>query len=312
VRVLVAGASGFIGRNLLEALDPDWEVVALWRGAAMFPEAAAALGRPRLRAVRCDLTDAAAVAACAPLAQTFDIVFNLAGRVDIPRSLTEAHADLQDNATATLNLTRTVTTKHLVHVSTGAVYEGQSGKVDPSVPLAPSLPYAAHKLLGEYYARAAHARFGTAAEVTIVRFFGAYGPHEPAWKLYAKLVQRFARERTPSFEVYGDGTNLIDGMWAEDAAQGLLRIGLDARPGRPPVWVVDFAGGRPVTVSALVKLAGAVLLGRDVTVTCCGIANERNAFFGDPEPLASALGVRAFTPLEEGLARYAALRRPSL
>jgi nucleoside-diphosphate-sugar epimerase len=307
--VLVTGASGFIGRNLLEALDPGWDVVALWRGAATFPEAAAALGRPRLRPVRCDLTDADAVAACAPLAEPFDVVFNLAGRVDIPRSLTEPQADLLDNAAATLNLVRAATTGHLVHLSTGAVYEGQTGRVDPSVPLAPSLPYAAHKLLGESYARAAHARYGTAAQVTIVRFFGAYGPHEPAWKLYARLVQRFAVDREPSFEVYGDGTNLIDGMWAEDAALGLRRIGLDARAERPPVWVTDFAGGRPVTVSALVRLAGTVLLGRDVSVTCRGTANERNVFFGDPEPLAAALGVRASTPLEEGLARYAALRR---
>ena len=243
VRVLVTGASGFIGRNLLAACPRTWEIVALYRSAGDFPAYASRVG-DHVRPLRCDLADPADAARIGPSAAgRFDIAFHLAGRVAIPRSLTDPGADLLDNALATVHVARTVAAGHLVHVSTGAVYEGQAGRADPERPLRPSLPYAAHKVLGELYARAAAERYATAARVTIVRFFGAYGPHEPAHKLYARLIRRFAVEREPTIEIFGDGTNLIDAMWIDDACAGMLRIGQDDRPARESVWTVDFAQG---------------------------------------------------------------------
>jgi len=61
MRLLVTGASGFIGRNVLLGAPRDWEIVAV---AHRTPDLDAFVEQQRLanvRVVRCDLTDAAAV-----------------------------------------------------------------------------------------------------------------------------------------------------------------------------------------------------------------------------------------------------------
>ena len=45
------------------------------------------------------------------------------------------------------------------------------------------------------------------------------------------------------FVIRGDGQNLIDFMYVDDAVDGLLRAGAGARASR----TVDFASGAPVT-----------------------------------------------------------------
>jgi nucleoside-diphosphate-sugar epimerase len=306
VRVLVTGASGFIGRNLLLAADAEWEIVATCRSAADFPDwVERSLPERRITTVQCDLSDPSAIErALGADVPEFDLVYHLAARVDIPGSLRDPAADLADNALATLNLVSRVRTDHLVHLSTGAVYEGQSGVVDRTCVLAPSLPYAAHKLLAEHYALAAHQRWATARRVTVVRFFGAYGPYEPARKIFTRLVRAFALERRRDFEIYGDGSNLIDAMWVADATSGLLTIGMSGLNRPPGVETVDFAAGDPVSIETLVRRAAGALGAQDVELRRSGTAHESNEFHADPRPLEEAYGVRAVTPLEEGLRAF--------
>jgi UDP-glucose 4-epimerase len=308
MRVLVTGASGFIGRNLLLAAEPDWEIVATYRRAAEFPSwVRQSLPERRITTVQSDLTDPAAVeAALGPGVPEFDLVYHLAARVDIPGSLRDPSADLADNALTVLNLVSRVRCGHLVHLSTGAVYEGQSGTVDQTRALVPSLPYAAHKLLAELYARAAHERWANARRVTVVRFFGAYGPYEPMHKIYTRLVRAFALEGRRNFEIYGDGSNLIDAMWVADASAGLRTIGVSGLRRPAGVETVDFAAGDPMSIETLVRRAAAALGVEDVQLARRGTAHESNAFHADPRPLEEAYGVRAATPLEGGLRAFAA------
>jgi nucleoside-diphosphate-sugar epimerase len=311
VRVLVTGASGFIGRNLLLAADPEWEIVATWRSATDFPAwADRSLPGRRITTVQCDLSDPSAVEqVLGETAQEFDLVYHLAARVDIPGSLRDPAADLADNALATLNLVSRVRSDHLVQLSTGAVYEGQSGQVDRTRALEPSLPYAAHKLLAEHYAIAARERWTTARRVTVVRFFGAYGPYEPAHKIHTRLVRALALERRRDFEIYGDGSNLIDAMWVADAITGLLTIGTTGLARPPGVETVDFAAGDPISIETLVRRAAGALNAGDVELTRRGTAHESNAFHADPRPLEEAYGVRAVTHLEDGLRALAEFLR---
>src|SRR5215472_6550236 len=57
VRIIVAGASGFVGRNLLVSLPPDWEAVALYHKSRNFPAFAAGLHNKNVTALACDLSD---------------------------------------------------------------------------------------------------------------------------------------------------------------------------------------------------------------------------------------------------------------
>ena len=260
MRVLITGATGFLGRNLAAAIPEGWDVT--WTTHATS-----------------DLADPAVVRG---LKGPFDVVVHLAGRVDIPNSLRTPDLDARDNAFTALNVSRFVKCKHLVYVSTGAVYEGQHGLADPRQHLAPSLPYAIHKLVGEMYARAAVERWRTAERATLVRFFGCYGPHEPEHKLYARLVRAFAVDHKQAFGCYGDGMNLVDAMWAPDAAQALVALAADTAL-RDPVWTVDLCRGEPMMVDDVVRIAGETLLGQRPEVSYWGVANERNLFYGDPD-----------------------------
>lgn len=285
MRVLVTGAAGFLGRNLAAVMPDSWDARLLRNRLAL------------------DLADANAVREFAAINESYDVVIALAGRVDIPGSLRSPDLDLRDNAFTTLNLTRFVRCKHLIYVSTGAVYEGQRGLVDDSRVLVPSLPYAVHKLLGEAYARCAVQRWRTAERTTIVRFFGCYGPYEPEHKLYARLARTFGVEGRTAFSCYGDGMNYVDAMWAPDAALALVALAED-RKVRPDVWTVDLCRGEPMMVDDVVRIAGEVLLVAQPEVSYYGVASERNLFYGDPDTFRRELAWWPTLSLAEGFKAY--------
>ena len=285
MKVLVTGAAGFLGQNLMAVMPDTWDARCLHYRTAL------------------DLADADAVREFAAINESYDVVIALAGRVDIPGSLRSPDLDLRDNAFTVLNLMRFVRCRHLIYVSTGAVYEGQYGLADPTRVLAPSLPYASHKLLGEAYARAAAERWLTASRVTIVRFFGCYGPHEPTHKLYARLARTFVVDECKAFSCYGDGMNFVDAMWAPDAALALVALAED-RKARPDVWTVDLCRGEPMMVDDVVRIAGEVLLGGAPEVSYYGVASERNLFYGDPDTFRRELAWWPTLSLAEGFKAY--------
>jgi nucleoside-diphosphate-sugar epimerase len=313
-RVLVTGGSGFLGRNLLSKLSHDSEIVAVCHSSDAFEDWLATIGHPRASAVRCDLTVPGALAEALGGAAEFDVVYHCAARVEIPNSVSDPDRDLGANGATALHVVRETRCSHLVALSSGAVYEGHEGPVHPGLHVAPSLPYAAHKLLVESYARAACERWATADRVTVVRFFGAYGPGEAARKIHTRLITELALERRDTFEIYGDGTNLIDAMWVGDAVAGLLAIAASPPGAAGPVRTVDFAAGEPISVETLVRRAAAALGRPDIELRKHGVAHESNRFHADPALLWKELGVRAETPLEEGIAAFErslrALARP--
>ena len=283
MKVLITGATGFVGLNVRAVLPPDWDVT--WTAH-----------------VTSDLSDAMTVMGLAQKGP-FDVILHLAGRVNIPESVNRPDLDLRDNAFTTLNIARYVKCKHLIYVSTGAVYEGQYGLADPTKALHPSLPYAVHKLLGEHYVRAAVERWRTAERATIVRFFGCFGPYEPVTKLFARLARTFVIDKRKAFAAYGDGMNLVDAMWAPDAASALLTL-MEDQCLRDDVWTVDLCRGTPMMVDDVVRIAGEVLLGERPEASYWGTANEHNLFYGDPDTFQRELPWRPTLSVADGFRAY--------
>ena len=285
MRVLVTGANGFLGLNLRAVAPESWDVT--WLN-----------GRSVL-----DLGDTHAVLDYLK-DKEFDTVIHLAAHVDIPASIRCPDLDLRDNGYATLNLTRFVKCEHFIYLSTGAVYEGQVGLVDHDRALRPSLPYAIHKLLGEHYVRCAVERWRTARRATIVRFFGAYGPHEPSHKLYRRLVESLGTGHQRTFHAYGDGMNLVDAMWAPDAAQALVALVEAPRLRDDYVWTVDLCRGEPMMVSDVIRIAGETMAGGDIETSYSGTASERHLFCGDPDLFRDVLDWHPTLSLADGFKAY--------
>src|SRR5579872_4991448 len=141
MRLLVTGASGFIGRNLIRALPDDWDVTATFCNSDSFPGFVHSLGRPRTHVLRIDLATQSAGSLLAGAADVFDACVFLAANGDPARSVAEPAFDLISNTLALIHVAERVRFKRFVYLSSGAVYDGLVGPVSPKVQVAPLLPY---------------------------------------------------------------------------------------------------------------------------------------------------------------------------
>ncbi len=305
MRLLVTGASGFLGRNVLLALPRSWQVVALYRpGNSTFLEFVNTSQLSHVQPVACDLTNIQQVQQVVEdYGGEFDSCLALASNTSIPFSIEQPAQDLITNTLSMLNILQSYMFDHLVYLSSGAVYIGLTGLVGPSSAVSPTLPYAISKLASEQYVRASALHRQSPKRATLIRFFGAYGPYEPERKLYTKLVRRFAFERNPHFTVIGDGENFIDAMYVDDAVQALLAV-LDAPP-EIGSRCIDLGVGRGESVNQVVTRA-AHTFGVEPHIQHVRASAEYIQFFIDPQLFAHAYNFTPTIPLEDGLKRLAA------
>ena len=303
MKLLVTGASGFIGHNVLLRAPRDWDITAVHH-ATDLADFVARQGLRHVRAVRCNLADPEEVRRMLGAAGPWDACLYLAANGDPTRSEAAPRWDLELNTVALINLLDAVTLGHLVYVSSGAVYHGLTGPVSPSTPIDPTLPYAISKLASERYVRFFAERRRNPHTYAVVRFFGAYGPYEPPRKITTRLILDLGLEGKRTFTLRGDGKNLIDFMYVDEAVDGFLSL-VQADGHR----VLDFPCGSPVTLDELVQ-AAAEALGVTVEIRHEGRTAEHNQFYSVDRTMQDVFGVKPVIPLHEGLSQLAAhLRR---
>lgn len=297
MRLVVTGASGFIGRNVLLRAPRDWELVAV---AHQTPGLEAFVARHQLtnvRVVRCDLTDAAAVRALAVESGRADAGLYLAANGDPAASAERPRWDLESNTVALVTFLEHCPVDHLVYLSSGAVYDGLIGAVSPATPTSPRLPYAISKLASEHYVRFFSERRRTPASYINVRFFGAYGPYEPARKITTRWLLALAAGQR-EFTLRGNGENLIDFMYVDDAVDGMLRLVQAAGTST----TVDFASRAPLSVNAVVQ-AMARTLGVDVSIRHQGVTEEYIQFHSIDRAMSDRFGFAPTISFDDGVRR---------
>ena len=297
MRVLVTGASGFIGRNTLLRAPRDWQIVAVYHNTGGLDDFIARHGLSHVRAVRCDLTSASDVAGLAREAGQVDACLYLVANGDPAASSDRPAWDLQLNTVALVTCLEHIRVGHFVYVSSGAVYDGLDGPVTPQTPVAPRLPYAISKLASEHYVRAFTERRRTVTSFVNVRFFGAYGPYEPARKITTRWM-RGVMDGRREFTLRGNGENLIDFMYVDDAVDGFLKLTSAAGYS----GTVDFASGTPISVNAVAQTMARVL-GADVTLRHEGHTEEYIQFRSVDRTMAERFGVVPRVAFEDGVRR---------
>jgi UDP-glucose 4-epimerase len=297
MRLVVTGASGFIGHNVLLRAPRDWEVVAVAHRTPGLESFVAAHQLTNVRVVRCDLTDVSAVRSMSATTGRADAVLYLAANGDPAVSSERPRWDLESNTLALVTFLEHCAAGHFVYLSSGAVYDRLIGPVSPETPVSPRLPYAISKLASEQYVRFFSERRHAPASYINVRFFGAYGPYEPARKITTKWLDAMAAGQR-EFTLRGNGQNLIDFMYVDDAVDGMLRLVRAAGTSA----TVDFASNAPVSVNGVVD-AMARAVGVDITIQHRGETEEYIQFHSVDAAMRDRFGVTPSISFDDGLRR---------
>jgi GDP-4-dehydro-6-deoxy-D-mannose reductase len=177
-RVLVTGATGFVGRHLLDLLvREDTEITAWRRADANETLPAAHASRPQVRWVDVEVANPASVTAAVQLAAP-EHVYHLAGASHVGRSWDETTSTLETNVLGThhlLGALRSAAPGARVLLPCSALVYRPSGQplVEDS-PIGPASPYGISKLAQEMLGRLACEADGQ--HVLLSRSFNHVGP----------------------------------------------------------------------------------------------------------------------------------------
>jgi len=230
-RVMVTGATGFVGTNLCQALrELGARVVGIGLPGSLTPEANLDSFVP------VDLTSEPAarqaVEAIGP-----EIVFHLAGLVDTRQSPEAVVPTLAHNLLAAV---------HLMNALVGSGCQRVlmvTSSESPPFGLAPNSPYAASKLAVSAYAGMYSTSFGL--PVVIARPHLVFGPHQAPDKLVPYLIRCGLENAPPRLS---SGKRRCDPVYVKDVVRAMLHMVLaDGAPGR----TVDIGGGTGVTVAEI-------------------------------------------------------------
>jgi dTDP-glucose 4,6-dehydratase len=245
MKVLVTGAAGFIGSNLVHYLvdaRPGWKITALdlLTYAGNFENIASLVEENQVQFVKQDIADADAMNELFAK-ERFDLVFHLAAESHVDRSILSAMEFVKTNVLGTqclLNAAMANRVERFIHVSTDEVYGslGPTGYFVETTPLDPTSPYAASKAASDLLVLAAVKTHHVNAIVT--RCTNNFGP----WQFPEKFIPLFvthALEDKP-LPLYGDGMNVRSWLYVTDHCEALLKIAEGGKGGE----VYNIGGSR--------------------------------------------------------------------
>lgn len=297
MKLLVTGANGFIGRNVLLRAPRDWEIMAVSHQTPGLDAFVADRALSHVRVVRCDLSNPEDVQSMRARVGRPDAILYLAANGDPALSAEHPRHDLDRNTSTLVTCLEHCPADHVVFISSGAVYDGLVGSVSPASAVSPVLPYAISKLASEQYVRFFAERRESIGGYINVRFFGAYGPHEPPRKITTRWLQGLA-EGQREFVIRGDGKNLIDFMFVDDAVDGFLAL-VRAAGVRA---TVDFSSGAPISINDLVRTMAAAI-GVDIHIRHEGQVPEYIQFHSIDKTMRERFGMMPRVSFADGLAR---------
>lgn len=284
-RVLVTGATGFIGAHLVRRLR--------WLGA----EVHAVSRQPQEGGSRSwhtvDLGDPEATAQV--IRSTCpDIVFHLASAVTGVRDVKLVRPTLQSNLTSAVNVLTAV-----VGSQTRVVLAGSIEEPNEAEPV-PQSPYAVAKWAATGYARMFHQLWNI--PVTVLRLSMVYGPGQPdTEKLLPYVTLSLLRGENPEVS---SGRRLVDWVYVDDVVDAFI---LAARADRADGQVIDIGSGAQTSIRDIVELVQETVGGR--AQPQFGAIADRpldRPGLADTKAAAELLGWIATTPLEVGIKRTVA------
>lgn len=248
---LVTGGAGFIGSNLVSHLVEQSARVRVLDDFSTGRRENLAAVEDRVELMEGSITDRAR---CEEACRGVDYVLHQAAVPSVQRSVADPVTTHEADATGTLNMllaARDAGVRRFVYAGSSSAY-GDTPELPKTESMAanPRSPYAAAKLLGEYYSRIFADVYGL--ETIVLRYFNIFGPRQDPGSQYSAVIPIFithALEGRPPV-INGDGEQTRDFTYIENAVEANLlacRADSDAVSGK----MFNVGGGERISVNRL-------------------------------------------------------------
>jgi UDP-glucose 4-epimerase len=293
VRAIVTGGAGFIGSHVVDALagrgDEVWVIDNLASGRRENVDSRAEL-------VEADVRDAGAVDALFDRTGP-DACFHLAAQADVRVSVERPDYDCEVNVLGTIRVleaARRHGAKVVLASTGGAIYGECVAPAPEDSPRQPLSPYGAAKLAAEEYLATFDRLYGGGH--VALRLGNVYGPRQDPHGeagVVAIFLGLLATGGTPT--VYGDGLQTRDYVYVGDVVRASV-----AAAGQEG-GVFNVGTGRETSVLELLEACKLVAGVDSSHQHAPARPGELARSVLDPELAARTLGLRADTPLADGL-----------
>ena len=233
MKILVTGGSGFIGTNLIAALNEAGHTVFNYDLKQGFDILDYGLLRTK--------------------AAGMDAIIHLAAKVKVQECEQNPAETIITNTIGTENVLRAAvetSVKKVLIASSAAIYgNNQSLPLEESTQAMPINVYGLSKAAAEKIAASFFEKHGQ--KTNCFRIFNVYGPHQDASSQYSAVIPIFISHamRNEDLTIYGDGTQTRDFIFIKDVV-GAFSASLQSDFGE---IVVNIASGMPVSVLELAQ-----------------------------------------------------------
>jgi len=251
-KFLVTGGAGFIGSNICAKLISQGCFVRVIDNLLTGKKSNLAGILEKIEFIEADMGDPDIARQAM---KGIDVVLHQGALPSVPRSVDDPAATHRHCVDATFTLllaARDAKVKRFVYAASSSAYGDTPTlpKIE-TMPVNPLSPYAAAKLMGEYYCSVFYKVFGL--ETVSLRYFNVFGPHQDPTSQYAAAIPAFVtsilKDKSPT--IYGDGTQSRDFTYVANIVEAnLLAAGAEQTKGE----VVNIACGEAVTVNEIIEM----------------------------------------------------------
>ena len=246
---LVTGGAGFIGSHLCTALVERGARVRVLDNLITGRRANLAHLAGRIEFIEASITDEAATRQAA---EGVSLIFHDAAIPSVPRSVKEPQLNHDANVNGTFNVlmaARDAGVKRVVYAASSSAYgeTEELPKRETMLP-APLSPYAAAKLVGEYYCQVFTRVYGL--DTVALRYFNVFGPRQDPTSPYSGVISKFVTSLLSGEApvIFGDGEQSRDFTYIDNVVDANLRA---AEAPAAAGEVMNVAIGERITLNQL-------------------------------------------------------------
>lgn len=248
MKILITGGAGFQGSHLVDYLRQQGHVLTVLNTWSEEAETNTKHWRDKVNIVWGSVTDKEIVD---KTVRGQEVVFHLAGRINVDESIKNPLAHITANILGTYNVLEAVkdNNNRLIHVSSCEAYGGANEPISETAELKPQSPYAATKAAADRLGYSYYKTYGI--RITIIRPFNVFGQRQKA-KAGGAVIPIFVSRALAGqpLLVFGSGEQTRDYTYISDLIRG---YGLVLEHPETNGEVINFGTGREVSIKSIAE-----------------------------------------------------------